>query len=470
MNYRNLLRGELQDMKIKTVKKSVGLICLILAAVMMICSMPIAAAEENSETEAEKVEAGMVKVVCAKEDVPQGTRLNESHLEIKEAYSVNLPANVISDPAEIINRYAAMDFNKGEYVYLGQTSKDMVVKANHEVLKKPIAKSKSDFVIVTDYIFANTGLAVDYYLQELIDKNPNRTIYFPAGEYILGAPIGTPADAQYSVSLLLDDGAVLKAADKWTSKEGMGALVCLGATIPKNDISSVGSYYRISGGILDGNGKADGISIDSGRETVIRNLCIKNAKTGILVKNGANNKSSDCDFEDITIIGNGKNSIGINVIGFDNTFSNIRMYDVYTGITGTGAGNFFKSIQIVNRNPDKMYVGTQGFAANTNNWYSQCYVENYEKAYQLVSSSLVWDCNAVWNNDACAKQTAFAGNVTTPIMSCKAYFHNVEGAKLSFAPEMRHETEVIFGCVFDESVLTDDTVYENVLATPSVCP
>lgn len=460
----------------RSLRIAAELLCLILALSMMLCTVPMMAAEETQATEEGTAETEdtpkTVKVVCAARDIPQGTRITESHLTVKEVLNVNIPTNIESDPADIVSRYATMPLVEGEYVYMAQTSKDMVVKANDEVLVKDINTSKSDFLIVTDYVRADTGVEIEFYLQQLIDENPNKTLYFPAGEYILGSPIGTPADASYSVSLLLDDGAILKASDKWKANGTMNALVCLGASMPKNDIYTAGSYYSIQGGILDANNKTDGLSIDSGRESVIRNLCIKNAKTGILVKNGANNKSSDCDFEDITIIGsNHISSVGMEIIGYDNTFSNIRIYGTHTGIIGTGAGNFFKSIYIINTAPEEVYSGTKGFGTTTNNWYSDCYVENYETAYTLASSGLIWDCTAAWTSDVCVAQTAFSGGGSLPMIGCKALFRDVENAEMVFSTGATEgkEKEVMLGCLFDQS-LGEIKGYENLIKTPVVCP
>ncbi|MBE6661283.1 MAG: hypothetical protein E7605_07780, partial [Ruminococcaceae bacterium] len=113
-------------------------------------------------------------------------------------------------------------------------------------------------MVVTDYIEANTGKDVSDALQALILQNPNRTIYFPDGEYVLGKPVLTPANPKNSVSLELSVYAVLRASDDWNDSE---AMIRLGAAEPFNNITMPGSNYYFSGGIIDGNGRANGISI-----------------------------------------------------------------------------------------------------------------------------------------------------------------------------------------------------------------
>ena len=127
-------------------------------------------------------------------------------------------------------------------------------------------------------------------LQKIIDTNPNRTIYFPDGIYLISKPILTPASPSKSVALELSNYAIIKAADNWSSSE---AMIRLGGKDPANDIKTPGSNYYLDGGVIDGSGIAKGISIDNGRETVVRNTAIKNVALGIHIKPGTNNGSSD---------------------------------------------------------------------------------------------------------------------------------------------------------------------------------
>ena len=186
------------------------------------------------------------------------------------------------------------------------------------------------YVVVTDYVSANSGKDISDEIQKIINDNPNRTIYFPDGEYLLSKPILTPANPIHSVSLHLSTYAVLRATDDWNENE---AIVRLGAAEPFNDISTPGSNYYFQGGIIDGNGLANGISIDSGRETCIHHVSIKNTFIGIHIKSGANNGSSDADVHSVNIVGNAKKgSIGVLLEGFDNTLTNMRIASIHKGI------------------------------------------------------------------------------------------------------------------------------------------
>ena len=61
------------------------------------------------------------------------------------------------------------------------------------------------YIIATDYMVADGTTDVSESIQELIDNNPNRTIFFPDGEYLLGTPILTPAHPKKSVDIQLSN-------------------------------------------------------------------------------------------------------------------------------------------------------------------------------------------------------------------------------------------------------------------------
>jgi len=414
---------------------------------------------------ASDVSAKEVTAVVAAKDIYEGTRIAREHLKTVSVGADLLPKGAISDVERVLALYARVDIFDGQYI-----TEDMVAATMQdygggaEALRELEAKNDS-YLCVTDYVAPNTGEDLADVLQSLILANPNRTICFPDGEYLISHSLTTPAAAAHSVTLRLSDGAVIKARGDWREVGGHNSLIALGGAEAANDVRSIGSYYLLTGGMLDGSGLADGVSIASGRESVIRNICIKDARTGIYVDFGANNTSSDCDFEDITIIGSGeKGSKGVVVIGADNTFTNIRIYDMETGFIGSGGGHV-NSIFIVNTDPERMYTGTVG-VLRTGAFMSNCYIENYETAFAHVGA--VWDCNVVWNNDACKRQVAFhnyGGNYA--LIGVRVRYHEVEGAYTAFTSGFDVKTDCLLGVSFDEARVTD-TSYKEILDTPVV--
>ena len=258
------------------------------------------------------------------------------------------------------------------------------------------------YIIVTDTIPANTGADVSDALQQLILDNPNRTIYFPDGEYVISKPICTPANPEHSVMLELSNYAVIKASADWSSEE---AMIRLGAAEPFNDITTNGSNYGITGGIIDGSGVANGISVDSGRESRIEKVSIKHTFIGIYIKYGANSRSSDADILDVNIVGNSKvGSVGVLIDGCDNTLTNMRIAEVQIGVKILAPSQFLKNIHPLYLYKGELglenYGDSYGFWDDTNHqcWYNNCYSDQFATGFRMKSGArhIYADCFCYW--------------------------------------------------------------------------
>jgi hypothetical protein len=244
----------------------------------------------------------------------------------------------------------------------------------------------------------------------VIDNNPNRTIYFPDGEYVIDKPILTPADPRKSVSLKLDDFAIIRASDNWCSDE---AMIRLGGKDPANDIFSCCTNYGLDGGIIDCNGIAKGISIDSGRETYVRNTSIKNAVIGLHIKYGTNSGSSDADIFGINITGTGKcDSTGVLIEGYDNTLTNIRIGNVFVGVDITGGGNILRNIHplyyYINPSSYEYYNDSIGFKNDRTNWFENCYSDQFATGFYTTHGGVYRDCYAYWYSEKQTKHIAIS--------------------------------------------------------------
>lgn len=264
------------------------------------------------------------------------------------------------------------------------------------------------YIIITDYI-SNDGTAdVADAIQAVIDANPNRTIYFPDGIYIIGKPICTPADPTKSVDLQLSNYAVIRAAESWSADE---AMIRLGGKDAKNDTHTAGSNYSLTGGIIDGSGKADAVSIDSGRETAIRNVSIKHARVGIRIKYGANSGSSDADLSDINIIGTGgTDSVGIYIEGYDNTVTNVRIGNVFTGVYLKSSSNSLRNVHPLYYSDYTDYENSCGFLdEGGNNIYDFCYSDQFCTGFRTMGnvSSIFDNCFCFWYSASGGREIAF---------------------------------------------------------------
>ena len=334
------------------------------------------------------------------------------------------------------------------------------------------------YVVVTDYIEANSGKDVSDELQKLILDNPQRTIYFPDGEYLLSKPICTPANPANAVSIEMATFATLRAMPDWNEEE---AMVRLGAAEPFNNITSPGSNYYFTGGIIDGIGVARGISIDSGRETCIHHVSIKNTKIGIHIKWGANNRSSDADVHSVNIVGNGaKDSIGVWTEGHDNTLTNMRIAGVHIGIKLDSGGNILRNLHpLYTYRGDcaevEHYLTSVAFADTCNdNYYDVCYSDQFCTAFTMTSKSRnIYDKSYImWYSSKGEVETAFKvdGKLEAIIRSPRVNFRWDTKNTLLTVSEEGGGGMIDTPMVNSETLLENNKEYEKYLVGRIVAP
>ena len=318
------------------------------------------------------------------------------------------------------------------------------------------------YVVVTDYVKADGKKDVSDALQKIIDTHPNRTIYFPDGVYLIGKPILTPADPAKSVALELSNYAILRATPDWSDTE---AMVRLGAKDAANNITLPGSNYYLDGGIIDGNKVANGISIDGGRETVIRNTSIKGVKVGIHVKHGANSGSSDADIHDVNIVGDfTSESIGVLVEGYDNTFTNMRIAGVNIGVKLLSSGNSMRNIHPLFYNSREGYEKSCGFwDERSDNWYSFCYSDQFATGFYNKGGRVFYtDCFVYWYSNQGEKHTAIRvdGRFNARVTNLNVGFAKHNATKENVVLHVREEGgkgTMLNTVICDPSLVTDHT-------------
>lgn len=267
---------------------------------------------------------------------------------------------------------------------------------------------KLGYIIATDYVKADGVEPVSDKIQALIDENPNKTIYFPDGRYLFDKPIYTPAEPQLAVALRLANFAVFSADSSWNTE--WGAIVHLGGKNPSRDAHNIGSCYGIDGGVLDGNGVADGVSVDSGRESRISNLSIKNTRIGVFIKYGSNSGSSDVDVINVHITGNGaQDSVGVYLEGLDNSLTNMRIANVQIGVYLKSAGNYLRHIHPLYTCKYENYQESCGFYdVGGNNFLTNCYSDHFAVGFRSVNGRLstMDTCFVCWYCDREVRHTA----------------------------------------------------------------
>ncbi|MBP5542801.1 MAG: hypothetical protein ILM98_01890 [Kiritimatiellae bacterium] len=297
-------------------------------------------------------------------------------------------------------------------------------------------------------------------LQALIDSNPNRTIYIPDGTWMLSRPVVTPAAPSVAVSLRLGDFAILKAAPDFPAGQ---PLVRLGGSHPSRDIRAPGSVYGLYGGIIDGSEIADGVTIESGRETRVQNVSMKNVRIGLHVLHGANSGSADCDVRDVHVVGNrAPDSVGLLVEAHDNSFANMRIYDCMTGVRIRAGGNRLYNVHPLWSCPNELYGDGVGFDdGGASNTYICSYADQYSTGWlfrEKAGVSHMIQCTAFW----------YAPNpgLSHTAIRCEGPFRTICSAmKVSFR-DAQNTNAVLLAEPGGDGVLRDTIVNDLLLNDP----
>ncbi len=376
-------------------------VSVLLGALLTSCNDEADGVDDQTDGQAE---SATVEVLRLSVDLARGEKITPTKVEKVTLEASKVWIGAISNPDEVVGKYTLREMEQGEFLL----ARDFSETKPEEIVEKVVLENKDmgfkdlGFIVVTEYLTPNTGEDVGAEIQKVIDRNPKSVIYFPDGEYQTSVPIRTPADGDRSVSLKLSDNAVIKAHNDW--EKGNGAIIRLGGKNERNDIYVAGSNYYLEGGTIDGSGIADGVSIDHGRETSVRDVTIINTEVGLHVKKGANGGSSDADIENIRIFGNGRpSSVGLKIQGWDNTYSNMRIANVQIGVYIDTAANLLRDIQctyISNPRLQPNYTSSQGFYdSGDRNWFDNCTSTDFATGFYVASNrSKLIGCVARWTD------------------------------------------------------------------------
>ena len=115
----------------------------------------------------------------------------------------------------------------------------------------------------------------------------------------------------------------------------------------------------------------------------------------------------------MNIVGNkADNSVGVVVIGYDNTFSNMRIASVHYGFHIKSGGNSLRNIHPLYTNngyESGEYNTSCGFMDEaSNNFYSFCYSDQFAIGFQTKGGHVVYsDCFVWWYSKKEGRHTAF---------------------------------------------------------------
>ena len=442
----------------------------------MLLSVLLVSCNQAQPQEPEKID-----VVRAVEDIENGTRITEGKIETVSVYKSDLPEGTITNSADVVGQFATGYIYKGDYFFATKLSpkKPQTAEEDSDTDTEDSGKLNFDdagYVLVSDYVEANTNEDVTADIQKLIDDNPNRTLYFPDGCYLISKPLTVPADPDKTVSLKLSNFAHIKAADTWTRGE---PLLKLGATGTANS-TDVGSSFDVEGGILDGSNLADAIWVMNGVKVFIRYSAIKYAVVGIHVKATENGEDPVADVNTVNIIGSGTlDSLGVILETDGNTLTNMRIAENQVAIKVTGNRNMLRNLHPLyifkeTFNSAETYKDSIAFYdGGTCNFYDNCYNDQFSTGFYLVAGNRsVFDCCFnFWYNEGYDYHNAFVceGQFNATIRQSDAEFDsNREGIECNFLLVGEDGGSGIIDAVYynDENVSERDVAKDYLINSP----
>lgn len=377
------------------------MLCLALALVMLtLCACNTA--NNNGQGESDTAEPVIVKAVRVKENAAAGAALGVKNIELVDVDANTLSEGYLTKLTDATGRILAVDVMAGDFLYTSMLEAKESTKDDDEgntEISVETAREKG-YIVVTDYFKLIAGDDVTEQLQQIIDENPTSTIYFPDGTYIISDSLLTSSDPQKAVSLHLSNFAIIQASNDW--KGGDKHMIRLGAKDKTFSVDEVGSNYYLYGGIINGNGVANGVSVEGGRETSIRYVSMKSVKQGLHIMYNEECKSSDVDVQTVNIVGCcDKDSVGVLIDGYDNTLTNMRVARFQVAVKLNGARNTLRNLHMLwVYNDDKYdYNDSVGFwDTSEGNWYDICYPDNFAVGFRTSGHtvSVYNNCYAYW--------------------------------------------------------------------------
>lgn len=254
----------------------------------------------------------------------------------------------------------------------------------------------------------NDGITDNYnVLQNLINNNPHKTLYFPDGTYLISNTLNIPTGNEHQINIEFSRNAILKTSESITS------LISVGANEDSYNRYAEGSIVSITGVILDGTNTDRVIYLSANqKQTHLSNITILNANNyGIYCDTGTNTSDSgDNLIENLSI--NGKSSdyncIGLYLVSSDNKIIDTRINKCKTGVYCI-RGNVFENVHVIG-SWETLTPSTEDFDKTTafifDGWglsmLTNCYADTMATGFEIIKQHRVNIKNSIaswWYSD-----------------------------------------------------------------------
>lgn len=230
-------------------------------------------------------------------------------------------------------------------------------------------------------------------IQDCIDNNPHKTIYFPEGTYLISEPLVIKEGNEYQVNLKLDDNAIIK-----TDTE-IESLIEI-AKDHEGTYDGYSAYGKmiIDGGVWDCENTTYGIYTTIRRLwTTIKNLTMINVENyGIYLDRVVDRApSTNTRILNVNIYGKGSdindNAVAIYMYGTDNELDEIRIQKIKKGIVSYG-GDLISNVHITGAYSKENitaeeYDSSVGIEVFGKSFFSNIYVDTMGKSVVLNTNS-----------------------------------------------------------------------------------
>ena len=370
---------------------------ILLCLCMLLCLVSMAACNKNDgdpsdSTEQTEPPFAVVRVTKA---LKAGELITADALELAVGLrEEDVPFNPVTTLEEVVGKYATVDLYVGDFI--------THAKLASELKDSALSDDAIEYTLITQYESLVSDNDYTAAIKKAIEENPNGTIYFPDGTYMISDTVIIHANTEKSVSLRLSNYATIKAVN-WSDKTK--PMIRMGVLGEGEDAENIGNvdhsaknvYFK--GGVIDASGIASGITIEGSEDIMLANFTVKNSYIGVnLIDPGNSTHSTSADIENVHVVGNGeKGSVGVLVQSSLNTLTNMRISDVQYGMkcVGNGRNNIFRSIQAIG-------TGLEGsdnagfWDMSDGNQYDICYSDQFATGFLIEESA-----RSVYNSCVC---------------------------------------------------------------------
>ncbi|MBP3369607.1 MAG: hypothetical protein J6L85_02540 [Clostridia bacterium] len=369
-------------------------LCMALASMALISCNGEEAGTNEDAAPADNVE--VAEVLRVTKDLSVGDKVTEADLEVVSLRKIDIPVNAVTNKDDVVGKYVKAPIFKGELILASKVSVTDPSTLVDDTVNGGGADENIEYVLISKYDSLVKDGDYTAAINEAIEKNPGKAIYFPDGDYNISDTVVISGNAASSVSFRLSNYATIKAVN-WSSKTK--AMIRIGVADEADEDIFAASNTYIKGGVIDAAGNATGISLEGGKDIVISNVTVKNAYCGINLKY-ANNElgATYADLENIAVVGNGEDgSVGVLVDGTYNTLTNIKISDVQYGLkcSETGAHNVFKSVMAIGTSLGTAKDNAGYWDMSGGNEYDVCYSDQFAVGFLIEER-----CRSTYN--ACA--------------------------------------------------------------------